>query len=250
MRLPRLDGTIVRRLLVNFWADPGVVRRVVPAPLEVATRNGCAVLGICLMRLEQLRVQGMPAAEGIAAETMAHRIAIRYPSAQGMKDGVFVWRRDTDCGLLAQLGGLLFPADFRRAEFEVKKGVTGMSLEARTEGGDADVLLLARYTTRWSGSPLFATVEDAGRFFVNADCVFSCSRHDRSLEGARLRTLAWEVRSLEVLDFRATFFERRDCFPPDSIGFDGAVLLHPIPSGCAALEVVPELAGVAAQQTG
>jgi uncharacterized protein YqjF (DUF2071 family) len=108
--LPRLEGVIARRVLLTFRVDPEVARRLVPAPLAPAVHNGFAVAGGCLSRLERLRSQGPPGAIGVSSENMAHRIAIRSPAPEGERDGVFLWRRDTDQALVTRLGGRLFPA--------------------------------------------------------------------------------------------------------------------------------------------
>jgi hypothetical protein len=52
--LPKLEGIIARRVLLNFRVDPDVARGLVPEPLELASRSGYAVAGVCLIRLEQL----------------------------------------------------------------------------------------------------------------------------------------------------------------------------------------------------
>src|SRR5262249_57335258 len=118
--LPTLEGIIARRVLVNFRVDPDVARRLVPAPLEPIVERGACVAGICLIRLERLRPKGLPAVVGLASENMAHRIAIRYPTPAGASDGVFIWRRDTDQGVVnllrrRLLSGGHWPAALRAA---------------------------------------------------------------------------------------------------------------------------------------
>src|SRR5687768_4786244 len=45
MRIPTLTGTIKRRLLVNFRADPDVVRTVLPAGFEPKLQDGNSIVG-------------------------------------------------------------------------------------------------------------------------------------------------------------------------------------------------------------
>src|SRR4051794_23051378 len=118
--LPVLEGVIRRRILLNYRADPAVVQRLLPAPLEVLTQNGFAILGICLIGMEHLRPKGLPSVLGMSSENMAHRVAIRCPTAAGLHDGVFVWRRDTDHCLSTLLGGRLFPGVQHGAGFAVE----------------------------------------------------------------------------------------------------------------------------------
>ncbi len=50
--LPMIQGVIARRILLNFRADAEVVQRLLPAPLQVDQQNGHAIVGVCLIRLE------------------------------------------------------------------------------------------------------------------------------------------------------------------------------------------------------
>jgi uncharacterized protein YqjF (DUF2071 family) len=106
--LPLIQGVIARRMLLNFRADPDLVQRLLPAPLLVDEQYGHAIVGVCLIRLENLRPQGIPGPLGLSSENMAHRVAIRYPSRDGIRPGVFIWRRETDQRLVELLGGRLF----------------------------------------------------------------------------------------------------------------------------------------------
>src|SRR6266849_6254449 len=159
--IPTLEGIIARRVLLNFRADPKVVRRLVPEPLEVTIQNGAAMVGVCLIRLEQLRPKGLPAAMGISSENMAHRVAIRYPSENGMKDGVFVWRRETDFRLTALLGGRLFPGVHQLAEFHALSNDDTLTLDVRTKHGEADVRFQAHPAPGWQETPAFKTFAEA-----------------------------------------------------------------------------------------
>src|SRR6185436_6585255 len=94
--LPVIRGLIRRRLLVNFRADPVVVQRLLPAPFEPKLHAGRAIVGVWLIRLEQIRPAGMPAMLGITSENAAHRIAAVWADDAGEKRvGVYIPRRDT-----------------------------------------------------------------------------------------------------------------------------------------------------------
>ena len=248
--LPTLEGMIARRVLLNYWMDPEVARRLVPAPLEVVTRNGLAVAGICLIRLERLRPKGLPAAVGISSENMAHRIAIRYPAEGGMRDGVFIWRRDTDSLLATRLGGLVFPGAHRDAEFRVEEDDDGFGVEVLTEDGAADVNFRARFGAEWKWTLLFPRFADVCGFFERGDCGFSCALRGDALEGMQLRTLRWEMSPLGIADLRSAFYDNAKQFPCGSVGFDCGVVMRGIPHEWHELADVPELAGVAEKSPG
>jgi uncharacterized protein DUF2071 len=79
-----IKGMIARRMLLNFRADADVVQRLLPAPLEVDQRRGHDIVGVCLIRLENLRPRGIPGPLGLSSENIAHRVAILYPVHDGM----------------------------------------------------------------------------------------------------------------------------------------------------------------------
>ena len=238
--LPTLEGIIARRVLLNFRADPQVVQRLVPAPLEVATVNGAAIVGICLIRLEQLRPKGVPADFGLSSENMAHRVALRHPS-----DGVFIWRRETDLALAMFLGGRLFPGVHHCAKFYVAQDAGSLEMEVHTRKSEADVRFRAKVVNEWTATPAFATFEDARTFFQRGDCGYSCALREGKLEGMQLRTLRWEMTPLVVEDVNANFYGDTERFPRGSVEFDGALLMRGIPHEWHELRDVPELAEVA-----
>lgn len=109
MRIPVIRGIIKRRMLVNFRADPKIVQRILPEPFSPKLQAGHRVVGVCLIRLEQIRPAGLPAIIGLASENAAHRFAVQWKDAQGLqKEGVFIPRRDTDALLNRLAGGRLF----------------------------------------------------------------------------------------------------------------------------------------------
>src|SRR5438309_1015755 len=96
MRIPVIRGTIKRRLLVNFRAEPSVVQSILPEPFHPKLHAGHAIVGVCLIRLEQIRPAGLPAIMGFSSENAAHRIAVEWDERGVRKEGVFIPRRDTD----------------------------------------------------------------------------------------------------------------------------------------------------------
>lgn len=144
-----IQGVIARRILLNFRADAEVVQRLLPAPLQVDQQNGHAIVGVCLIRLENLRPYGVPGPLGLSSENMAHRVAIRYPGSEGIRPGVFVWRRETDQRLVELLGGRLFPGVHHHARFRVSENKNRLSMDVTSDEGKADVRFSARVSDEW-----------------------------------------------------------------------------------------------------
>jgi hypothetical protein len=236
-----LEGVIARRVLLNFRADPAVVRPLVPAPLEAVERDGAAIVSVCLIRVAQLRPKGLPGFVGIASETMAHRVAVRCPTDEGPTEGVFVWQRHSDNALLSLLGGQALPGARHRARFHPVEDADGLWMEVRTEEGAADVLFHAR-PAAWAPTPAFPTFDDAAGFFARGDRGLACALDDGRLESVRLRSLDWETAPLAAADVRAAFYEDAARFPRGSVLFDGALVMRRVSHEWREITEVPELA--------
>jgi Uncharacterized conserved protein (COG2071) len=95
MKIPTLKGVIKRRLLVNFRADPEIIRRIIPQPFRPKLHRDHSIVGVCLIRLEHIRPAGLPGLIGISSENAAHRIAVEWTDGRGQeREGVYVPRRD------------------------------------------------------------------------------------------------------------------------------------------------------------
>src|SRR5215467_10389058 len=204
--LPLIEGVIARRVLLNFRADVDIVQRLLPAPLKVDQHRGHAIVGVCLIRLEDLRPRGVPAPLGLSSENMAHRVAILYPTDDGMRPGVFIWRRETDKRVVELLGGRLFPGVHHHARFRVREDHDSLRMDVISDNGEADVSFTARKLVEWRGTPTFETFPEVSEFFRKGDCGFSCSLHGDELEGLQLKTHTWSMVPMEVESQRSAFF--------------------------------------------
>ena len=95
MKIPKIEGVIERRLLINFAADPEIIRQIIPFPFRPKLYQDKSIVGICLIRLKQIRPSGLPSFLGISSENAAHRIAVEWTEDGETKEGVFIPRRDS-----------------------------------------------------------------------------------------------------------------------------------------------------------
>src|SRR5215216_5886048 len=144
MHLPAIDGTIRRRVLANFRADPQVVAPLLPRGLRPKLHRGDAIVGVCLIRLEDIRPHHLPAALGTSSENAAHRFAIEWDDASGRHEGVYVARRDTDSWLNQVAGGRIFPGEHHAATFEVDDDGEAIRFEMRAKDESVRIALEGR----------------------------------------------------------------------------------------------------------
>lgn len=228
-RLPIIRGLIKRRLLLNFRADPEVVQRILPGGFTPQLFEGHAILGICLIRLEQIRPKGVPAFLSFSSENAAHRVAVKWSQHGVAQEGVYIPRRDTDSKLAALAGGRIFPGEHQRARFEIRDEGSSVALSMTSVDGSTSMTVNGRTADSLPGSSCFGSLEMASAFSEKGCIGYSATRDPLRLDGLELRTEIWRVEPFEVAEISSSFFEDERIFPKGSIHFDHGLIMRNIP---------------------
>ena len=236
MRLPKVHGTIKRRLLINYRVDPAVIRRLLPAPFRPKLHDDSAIAGICLIRLEDIRPRRFPRALGLSSENAAHRIAVVWEDETGSHDGVYIPRRDTGSLVNHLAGGRLFPGEHQRARFHVAEDAERIALHMQSADGEVELDVVARTADRLPATSRFATLDEASAFFESGSIGYSATKSGNRLDGVVLTTDAWQVEPLAVERARSSYFDDRRRFPAGSICFDCGLVMRNIPYEWAAAD--------------
>ena len=228
MRLPDITGIIKRRILVNYRLAPELVQPLLPSPFRPRLHCGYAIAGICLIRLEAMRPLGMPAFLGTSSENVAHRIAVEWDEGTTVRQGVFVFRRDTDSLLNHYAGGRLFPGVQHYASFAVRDRGGHIGIRAKCEDGTTLVELRGHESTVLPASSVFASVDESSRFFERGCLGFSLAKTGEP-QGMNLLIRDWSAKPFVVEIARSRFFADTSVFPVGSVTFDHAILMRDIP---------------------
>jgi hypothetical protein len=229
MRIPVITGIIKRRLLVNFRADPEVVRHILPKPFRPKLHSGHALVGICLIRLEQIRPAGLPGVLGLSSENAAHRIAVEWKDTSGIeREGVYIPRRDTGSLLNRLAGGRVFPGEHHPAQFSVLDIGGHIEFSMRSLDDTVSVRVVGDETNLWPVSSCFGSLAEASSFFEGGSLGYSATRDGSRLDGLLLRTLDWRLRALSLSEVRSSFFSDTARFPEGSTEFDHALVMRDI----------------------
>jgi len=227
MRIPVIKGTIKRRLLVNFRADPAAVQRILPKPFRPKLHRGFSLVGICLIRLEQIRPAALPGVLGLSSENAAHRIAVEWTDAAGtQREGVFIPRRDTSSLLNRLAGGRIFPGEHQPAQFSIVDIGGHVELSMQSLDGVVSVRVVGDESDSLPSSSCFGSLPEASAFFEGGSLGYSVTRDGDRFDGLRLRTLDWRMRALSITEVHSTFFADRKRFPDSSIQFDHALVMR------------------------
>lgn len=226
--LPDMIGTIERRLLVNYRVDPQVLQRMLPEPFRPQLVAGAGVAGICLIRLGGLRTEGLPHSLGLTTENAAHRVAVEWDGAQGVRRGVYIPRRDTSSRLTSVIGGRLFPGEHSRAQFSSCEFGTHHAMEFASCDGAARVALSAKQAADLPGGSVFATMQEASDFFEGGCLGYSATRRPGVYQGIELCCDGWSMTPMHTEHLESSWFGNEHLFPPGSAELDSTFLMSGI----------------------
>lgn len=223
MKIPTIHGIIERRILVNYVVEASIVEQIIPKPFRPKLYNGKAIVGICLIRLKNIKPKGFPNFIGLKSENGAHRIAVEWDENGAVKEGVYIPRRDTNLRLNAIIGGRIFPGKHFFAKFNIKEENNTYHLDF-ISSDNTTIELDAKLAAEFNNTSIFKTIENASEFFEKGSIGYSPS--GKHFDGLKLETYDWKVKPLEVLHVKSSFFENKSIFPAGSIQFDSAILME------------------------
>ena len=226
MNLPVLSGLIRRRILVNYYADPEVVQKLLPTGLRPKLHQARAIVGICLIRLEHVRPKGMPNFIGLSSENAAHRIAVEWDTETGRKEAVYIPRRDTNSWLNQNLGGRVFPAELHAADFIVRDQQQQISLEIQSKDQIVQVHVVGQTAEALPSHSIFASLEEASNYFKAGSLGYSAARDPSHLDGVQLQTTNWLVEPLAIKELSSSYFANTSSFPSGSVTLDHALIMR------------------------
>ncbi len=227
MKIPTIKGVIDRRILINFKVDGNIIEKILPKPFQPKLVEGKAIVGICLIRLKNIRPKGLPAFMGISSENGAHRIAVEWMDEGVLKEGVYIPRRDSSSRLNNLLGGRVFPGVHHLAKFSVLENEGNYSI-AFTSDDNTSLSIQAQETKDWNKHSIFQDLSTASNFFQKGAIGYSPDKSICKFDGLELKTYNWEVSALEVSKVTSSFFENEKIFPKGSVEFDNALLMRNI----------------------
>lgn len=229
MFLPRLQGTISRRLLVNYSADRDVVARLLPTRFRPLCHGGKAIVGICFIRFTGLRPLFVPEFLGLGSENAAHRVAVEWDSPQGVRQGVYIFRRDTSSLLNSWVGGRVFPGVQNRATFKSENAPPKYSVSYASHDGSTQAQVSGSVAQALPRKSIFKDLASSSEFFKLGAVGFSPAASDDSYQGMRLVVDNWHVEAFEVESVESSFFSNESLFPKNSVHYDHSLIMRNIP---------------------
>ena len=228
MNIGTLQGTIDRRLLLNYRVDPDTIQRLLPPIFEPLTVDGYAMAGICLIDL-RLRPTWAPKRVAWKAFAGAHRIAVRRVGATSgpEAEAVYIPRRDSTSRLYVAAGGRIFGGPHHLADVDSTDDGDHISIALRSRDDETRVGAEVAVAAELAGS-VFATTDEASAFYERGSLGYSDAWRPGAYDAIELRTTNWVVTPLRVSHVDSTFFDDDVAFPPGTATFDNALLMRDI----------------------
>lgn len=219
-----LAGTIERRLLVNYRADPERIAAELPDGFAPQLVGDHAIVGICLIRL-RIHLAGLPSATGLRSCNGAHRISVIDPEG---RPAVYIRRRDTASPLVARLGGRIFPAHHERATLTFAEHGDELHITVDSRDGTTHVDVRATPAASLPAGSVFRDLDHASQFFRDAPLGYSPNARRDRLDAVRLCTDAWAVTPMHIEHVESRYFDDPRRFSAGTIELDHALLMRDI----------------------
>ena len=225
MNIPEITGIIDRRILINYRVNKDILDKYLPDPFKPKTYRGYGIVGICLIRLKEIRPLYIPKLFGISSENGAHRIAVEWRQGHSRKEGVYIPRRDTSSTINFLAGDRIFPGKHHHSKFQVEEQLG--NYKVFFENKDKTYLKIeAHESDNWNEHSIFSNIEEASDFFQTGSLGYSPWKNN--FIGLELHTHNWEVSALKISNVDSSFFDNKQVFPEGSITFDNALLMKNI----------------------
>lgn len=228
MLLDTIHGIIDRRVLLNYRIDPAALQAVLPPGFRPKVFRGKGIGGVCMIRFRELRPRLIPGWLGLRSENAAHRIAVEWEQDDGIKEGVFIPRRDTNSRINQVFGGRVFPGIFHRGSFVGNEAANQIGLTIRRPDGTDEARFRGRIRDSLPATSLFATVAEAASFFSLGATGYSATREEGHYHGMELRSLDWQVEPMDIEEAYTSFFSDSQRFPQGSVELDCALVMRNI----------------------
>ncbi|TFB22125.1 hypothetical protein E3U55_07430 [Filobacillus milosensis] len=240
MTMTSIDGVIKRRLLINYQLNPDIAETILPHPFRPKTIKGKAIIGVCLIRLENIRptlLSSIPV--GMSSENAAHRIAVEWDENGETKEGVYIFRRDTNSKLNSLVGGRIFPGTHQLADFQVND--TGNTVEFSMESKDKEVniSIKGKEHDKLQPNSVFQSIAEISSFFKSGANGYSPDKKGECHQGLCLHTNDWTMTPFKAEEVKTTYLGDVLNISDHDLEFDSVVLMRNIQHKWEKLSGIP-----------
>jgi hypothetical protein len=210
-----LLGTIDRCWLFVYQTPESEARALVPAALELVTRDGCAFWNIVACRLRAMRPRGFPAFVGVSCWHVAYRFYVRFHPAAGPPiEGLYFVRSDCDSRLMTMMGNALTDFRFHTAGVEVTETDALVQITIRSPDAPARATVDRAKPAELPPHSSFSSLEEAAAYLKYKPFGISLdAAGNANVAAIRRDEAAWKSRLVDVISAEWQFFEGKTVRP-------------------------------------
>jgi hypothetical protein len=230
MKIPVIEGNIKRRILINYQVEPQLIAGCLPPMFKPKEVLGKAIIGVCLIRLENIHPKRLPKKIGVSSENAAHRIAVEWKDDAGkQREGVYIFRRDTNSRINHWLGGRLFPGEHHPAEFHVKDSKDKIQFQLMSNDLQVKIEFDAQPTDQLPSGSVFKSVDELSRFFQSGADGYSAVTGKNRYHGMCLIPHDWNMSPLDCGNVELSYFHTAFGIAKGDLSYDSMVIMRDIP---------------------
>ena len=223
MTPPTITGTIERRLLINYRADPDLIGPLLPIGFSPDTVDGHAMVGICLIQL-RLRLPRAGHRMSWRSFNGAHRYSVIDPEGN---PSVYIPRRDTDSVLVRLIGGRLYPGHHHGARITSDDDGEHISVTLDSDDQSVHVSVAGRAAVDLPHDSVFTSPAAASAFFEREQIGYSATSRGDCLDVLRLQTVEWSAHPLALEHVESSHFDQLSRISAGAVVLDhGLVIRH------------------------
>jgi uncharacterized protein YqjF (DUF2071 family) len=166
-------------LFAHWTVDAAVIRRLIPAGLELDLFDGCAYVGAVPFRMEGVKPRGTPALRGLHAFP---ELNLRTYVNSGGKPGVWFFSLDAGQKLAVRVARRFFHLPYFDAKFAVRIAEGSVEYSAvRTHRGAPNASFAAKYHP--VGATYRSTKGSLDSWLTDRYCLYAADREGRVYRG-------------------------------------------------------------------
>jgi hypothetical protein len=210
-----LVGTIDRCWLFVYQTPEADARALIPAALELVTRDGCAFWNIVVCHLRGMRPRGFPAFVGVSYWHVAYRLYVRFHPASGPPiEGIYFLRSDCDKPLMSMAGNALTDFNFHTAGVEVVEQDALVGITVRSPDAPGRASLDRSKPAALPAHSVFSSLEEAAAFLKYKPFGISVDpAGNANIVAIKRDEAAWKSRLVPVVSAEWRFFEGKTVRP-------------------------------------
>ncbi|MFD1737574.1 DUF2071 domain-containing protein [Bacillus salitolerans] len=227
MQFKTMNGIIKRRLLINYQLDPKIAVNLLPKPFSPKLIKGKAIIGVCLIRLEKVRPSLMSSIPfGISSENAAHRMAVEWVEEDTIKEGVYIFRRDTNSKINTVVGGRFFPGIHNYANIKVSELNERVEFSLASQDKEVEIYISGSQSEEMDQMSVFTSINEISDFFKSGSDGYSPTQIEGCYQGLCLQTDDWNMSPFKVEKLKVTYLQNRLKIPSESLQFDSVVIMR------------------------